>query len=92
MLSLSRFAASLSSYFSLDPSKTVAMSAAIAIAADMATVFEGSKLKYDDKEAAKRLRESIYAPGGSRNANDLILEFLGRERSLAPFLKSIGIE
>ncbi|MBT7876329.1 MAG: Zn-dependent oligopeptidase, partial [Verrucomicrobia bacterium] len=63
-----------------------------AIAADMATVFEGSELKYNDKEAAKRLRESIYAPGGSRNANDLILEFLGRERSLAPFLKSIGIE
>ena len=63
-----------------------------AIAADMATVFEGSELKYNDKEAAKRLRESIYAPGGSRNANELILEFLGRERSLAPFLKSIGIE
>ena len=63
-----------------------------AIAADMATIFEDSESKYDDKDVAKRLRESIYAPGGSRDANELILEFLGRERSLTPFLKSIGIE
>jgi len=38
------------------------------------------------------LRESIYAPGGSRDANELIEEFLGRKRSIQPFLKSIGIE
>ncbi|MBT5926016.1 MAG: Zn-dependent oligopeptidase [Verrucomicrobia bacterium] len=63
-----------------------------AIAADMATVFEKSELKYADKDVARRLRESIYAPGGSRDANELILEFLGRERSLNPFLESIGIE
>ncbi len=63
-----------------------------AIAADMATVFEESELKYADKEVARRLRDSIYAPGGSRDANELIREFLGRERSIQPFLKSIGIE
>ncbi len=63
-----------------------------AIAADMATVFEESDSKYSDKDVAKRLRDSIYAPGGSRDANELILEFLGRERSIQPFLKSIGIE
>ncbi len=63
-----------------------------AIAADMATVFEESPERYGDKTIARRLRESIYAPGGSRDANDLIEEFLGRERSIQPFLKSIGIE
>jgi len=63
-----------------------------AIAADMATVFEESPERYGDKTIARRLRESIYAPGGSRDANELIEEFLGRKRSIQPFLKSIGIE
>ncbi len=63
-----------------------------AIAADMATVFEQSPLKFSDKEVAGRLRESIYAPGGSRDANELIRTFLGRETTIKPFLKSIGID
>ncbi|MEP6662506.1 MAG: M3 family metallopeptidase, partial [Verrucomicrobiota bacterium] len=63
-----------------------------AIAADMATVFEKSKGGYLDKTAGMRLRNEIYAPGGSREVEESIRKFLGRERSIEPFLKSIGIE
>ncbi|MEO6035453.1 MAG: M3 family metallopeptidase [Verrucomicrobiota bacterium] len=62
-----------------------------AIAADMATVFEKSKNGYFDKATGLRLRNEIYAVGGSREAEVSIRKFLGRERSLDPFLKSIGI-
>jgi thimet oligopeptidase len=62
-----------------------------AIAADMATVFEKSKDGYYDKEIGMRLRNEIYAVGNSRDVNISIEKFLGRERSLEPFLESIGI-
>jgi thimet oligopeptidase len=62
-----------------------------AIAADMATVFEKSKDGYFDKAAGLRLRNEIYAVGDSRDANISIHKFLGRDRSLEPFLESIGI-
>ena len=42
--------------------------------------------------AGRRLRDEIYAPGGSRDMNVSIEKFLGRKRSLEPFLKKIGIE
>ena len=63
-----------------------------AISADMATVFEQSPKGYWDTVAGRRLRDEIYAPGGSRDVNESIEKFLGRPRSIAPFLKSIGIE
>src|SRR5690348_17217821 len=62
-----------------------------AIAADMATVFEKSKDGYFDRNAGLRLRNEIYAVGDSRDANISIRKFLGRKRSLEPFLESIGI-
>ncbi len=62
-----------------------------AIAADMATVFEKSKGGYFDKSVGMRLRKEIYAVGDSRDVNVSIRKFLGRERSLEPFLESIGI-
>jgi thimet oligopeptidase len=62
-----------------------------AIAADMATVFETSKDGYSDVATGMRLRNEIYAPGDSRDVNESIHKFLGRERSLEPFLKTIGI-
>lgn len=62
-----------------------------AIAADMATVFEKSKGGYFDKSVGLRLRNEIYAVGDSRDVNISIHKFLGRERSLEPFLESIGI-
>jgi thimet oligopeptidase len=63
-----------------------------AIAADMATVFEHSPNGYFDKATGHRLRTEIYEPGDSRDVNISIEKFLGRPRSLEPFLKKIGIE
>jgi len=62
-----------------------------AIAADMATVFEKSPNGYFDKGAGRRLRKEIYEVGDSRDVNISIEKFLGRQRSLEPFLKKIGI-
>jgi thimet oligopeptidase len=63
-----------------------------AIAADMATVFEDSPKGYYDQTTGHRLRTEIYEPGDSRDVNISIEKFLGRPRSIAPFLKKIGIE
>jgi thimet oligopeptidase len=63
-----------------------------AIAADMATVFEHAPNGYFDQAAGRRLRLEIYEPGDSRDVNVSIEKFLGRKRSLEPFLKKIGIE
>ncbi len=62
-----------------------------AIAADMATVFEKAPDGYFDKTAGMRMRQEIYSVGSSRDCNDSIEKFLGRERSINPFLKKIGI-
>lgn len=63
-----------------------------AISADMATVFEKSKDGYFDQQAGMRLRKEIYEVGDSRDVNVSIEKFLGRPRSLQPFLKKIGID
>jgi thimet oligopeptidase len=63
-----------------------------AIAADMATVFEKAPKGYFDPAAGRRLRTEIYEPGDSRDVNVSIEKFLGRKRSLQPFLRKIGIE
>jgi thimet oligopeptidase len=62
-----------------------------AIAADLNTVFEKSPKKYFDTDTGKRLRDEIYAPGDSRDVDVSIEKFLGRKRSIDPFLKKIGI-
>jgi thimet oligopeptidase len=63
-----------------------------AIAADMATVFEKSSDGYFDQQAGMRLRKEIYEVGDSRDVNISIEKFLGRPRSIDPFLKKIGID
>jgi thimet oligopeptidase len=63
-----------------------------AIAADMATVFETSPDGYFDKTAGMRMRNEIYAVGDSRDINVSIEKFLGRPRSIEPFLKKIGVK
>jgi peptidyl-dipeptidase Dcp len=62
-----------------------------AIAADMATVFENAPDGFFDRDAGMKLRREIYEVGNSRDVNVSIKKFLGRERSLQPFLKKIGI-
>ncbi len=63
-----------------------------AIAADMATVFQKAPNGYFDTTAGQRLRTEIYEPGDSRDVNESIEKFLGRKRSIDPFLKKIGID
>lgn len=63
-----------------------------AIAADMATVFEQSSGGFFDRSAGMRLREEIYSMGDSRDVNISIEKFLGRPRSIEPFLKQIGVK
>jgi thimet oligopeptidase len=62
-----------------------------AIAADMATVFENSPDGFYDTKAGQRLRKEIYEPGDSRDVNISIEKFLGRPRSIEPFLRTLGI-
>ena len=61
-----------------------------AIAADMATVFESSPDGYFDAATGRRMRDEIYAQGDARDVNVSIEKFLGRPRSIEPFLKKIG--
>ena len=58
----------------------------------MATVFEKAPDGFFDKTAGMRLRKEIYEVGDSRDVNISIEKFLGRPRSLKPFLKKIGID
>jgi Zn-dependent oligopeptidase len=58
----------------------------------MATVFEQAPNGYFDQSVGRRLRTEIYEPGDSRDVNISIEKFLGRKRSIEPFLKKIGIE
>lgn len=41
--------------------------------------------------AGLKLRNEIYAPGGSRDIDVSIHNFLGRDRSIQPFLKTLGL-
>ena len=62
-----------------------------AIAADMATVFEKSPDGYFDKATGMRLRKEVYEVGDARDVNVSIEKFLGRSRSIEPFLERIGV-
>jgi len=65
---------------------------------DNATLEEAQEHKYDlvcrklGLQAGMRLRKEIYEVGDSRDVNISIEKFLGRPRSLDPFLKKIGID
>ncbi len=60
-----------------------------AIAADLATVFQKSPGGFMDKGVGMRLRNEIYATGGSREAGVSIEKFLGRKQSNQPFLEDV---
>ncbi len=63
-----------------------------AIAADLATAFEEAPQGYLDVETGMRLRREVYEVGNAREAEEAIRRFLGRDRSNAAFLRSLGIE
>jgi Zn-dependent oligopeptidase len=62
-----------------------------AIASDLAMPFEQSPGGFLDTTVGRRLRDEIYAVGDSRDSLDSISAFLGREQSIEPFLKEIGV-
>ena len=62
------------------------------IAADMATVFKAAPDGFLDRGAGMRMRQEIYSKGDTRDVEVSIEEFLGRPRSIGPFLKRLGIQ
>lgn len=62
-----------------------------AIAADMATVFQGAPFGYRDREAGMRLRRQIYEVGGSVDPATAVRRFLQREPSNDAFLGTLGL-
>jgi thimet oligopeptidase len=62
-----------------------------AIAADMASVFQSAPDGFLDTTVGRRLRDEIYAVGDSRDITISVERFLGRKRSMTPFLKKLGI-
>lgn len=64
----------------------------LAIAQDMASVFQASPQGFLDPTIGRRLRDEIYAAGASRDVAESVERFLGRKQSTKPFLKFLGVE
>jgi len=62
-----------------------------AIASDLATAFRKAPGGFLDRKTGMRLRHEIYEVGGSRDVEESIRRFLGRERSNQAFLADLGI-
>jgi len=58
-------------------------------AQDMFSVFEQEGVL--NPRTGRRFRQVVLAPGGSRDALDLVREFLGREPNNAAFIRSLGL-
>jgi thimet oligopeptidase len=59
----------------------------LAIATDMFTRFEEAGLR--NVEVARAYRDKVLAPGGSRPAQELVTDFLGREISFEPYARRL---
>jgi len=64
----------------------------LAIAQDMASVFQASPDKFLDVKIGRRLRDEVYSAGASREVNESVERFLRRKPSLQPFLNFVGVE
>ncbi|RJP24956.1 MAG: hypothetical protein C4527_17925 [Candidatus Omnitrophota bacterium] len=62
------------------------------ICADLATMFEKAPQGFLDPQMGMKLRREIFEPGDSRDVNESIQAFLGREVSKEPFLEKIGVK
>ena len=58
-------------------------------AQDMFSVFERDGVL--NPEVGMRFRKEVLAPGGSREALDLVSDFLGREPNNEAFIRSLGL-
>jgi thimet oligopeptidase len=64
----------------------------LAIAQDMASVFEAAPARFLDVETGLRLRREVYGAGATRDVALSVEQFLGRPASTKPFLKFLGVE
>jgi Zn-dependent oligopeptidase len=62
------------------------------ISLDMASVFKAAPGGFLDEQVGRRLRDEIYAAGNTRDVADSVEKFLGRPRSMQPFLEYVGIK
>ena len=59
---------------------------------DMASVFKEAPGGFLDEKVGRRLRDEIYAIGNTRDVGESVEIFLGRPRSMQPFLDYVGIK
>lgn len=59
---------------------------------DMASEFRKAPAGFLDARAGRRLRDEIYAVGHARDVSESVAKFLGRPRSMQPFLEYVGIK
>jgi len=59
---------------------------------DMASVFSASPGGFLDEKVGRRLRDEVYGVGNTREVADSVEKFLGRPRSMQPFLEYVGIK
>jgi thimet oligopeptidase len=59
---------------------------------DMASVFQASPGGFLDEKVGRRLRDEVYGVGNTREVADSVEKFLGRPRSMQPFLEYVGIK
>ncbi|HYD82944.1 MAG TPA: M3 family metallopeptidase, partial [Opitutus sp.] len=62
------------------------------MAIDMASEFKKAPDGFLDVSVGRRLREEVYAVGDTRDVAESVEKFLGRPRSMKPFLEYVGIK
>jgi len=62
------------------------------MAIDMASKFKESPDGFLDAKTGLRLRNEVYGKGDTRDVGDSVEVFLGRKRSMQPFLEYVGIK
>ncbi len=62
------------------------------LAADFASEFEKSRHGFLDKTIGMRLRHAVLEAGASKDANEVVRDFLQREPNSDAFLKKLGIK
>jgi thimet oligopeptidase len=62
------------------------------IALDMASIFKAAPNGFLDEAVGRRLRTEIYGAGNTRDVAESVEKFLGRPRSMQPFLEDVGIK
>ena len=62
-----------------------------AFAADLFSEFEAKKPEVCDPALGRKYRETILSPCATVDGNDMLRNFLGRDASLDPFLRRMGV-